>query len=36
MFKNPTPAKIIKKKHNKKYYEILTIDECVDLFTIRV
>ena len=28
MFENPTPAKIIKK--NQKYYEILTIYECVE------
>ena len=29
MFKNPAPAKIILKK-NQKYYEILTIYECVE------
>ena len=29
MFENPALAKIIKKQ-NKKYYEILTIYECVE------
>jgi len=28
MFKNQAPAKIILKKQNQKYYEILTIYEC--------
>ena len=30
MFENPTQAKIVKKKQNQKYYEILTIYECVE------
>ena len=30
MFENPAPAKIIKKKQSQKYYEILTIYECVE------
>ena len=29
-FENPAPAKIILKKQNQKYYEILTIYECVE------
>ena len=29
LFENP-PAKIILKKHNPKYYEILNIYECVE------
>ena len=31
MFENSAPAKYYSKKQNKKYYEILTIYECVDL-----
>ena len=30
MFENPTPTKIISKKQNQKYYEILTIYESVE------
>jgi len=30
MFENPTPAKIIFKETNQKYYEILTTYECVE------
>ena len=30
MFENLAPTKIIKKKQNQKYYEILTIYECVE------
>ena len=30
MFENPTEAKTILKEQNQKYYEILTIYECVE------
>ena len=30
MFENPAPAKINLKKQNQKYYEILTMYECVE------
>ena len=30
MFENPAPAKINFKKQNQKYYEILTLNECVE------
>jgi len=30
MFVNPAPAKYYLKKKNQKYYEILTIYECVE------
>ena len=30
MYENPAPAKYYFKKQNQKYYEILTIYECVE------